>query len=83
MTSTYDPSTMRIKLYDVTQDLASAILEVKAGNHVVIMEGGTPVAMIEALLPASDEEEVAIREMIASGLLRTNQKDGVRIWKAA
>jgi antitoxin (DNA-binding transcriptional repressor) of toxin-antitoxin stability system len=82
-TSTYDFSAMRIKLYDVTQDLAQAISEVKAGNHVVIMEDGTPVAMIEALRPASEEEEDAIRDMIASGFLRTNQKAGVRVWKAA
>lgn len=74
---------MRIKLYDVTQDLAQAISEVKAGNHVVIMEDGTPVAMMEALQPASEEEEHAIREMIASGFLRTDQKAGVRVWKAA
>jgi antitoxin (DNA-binding transcriptional repressor) of toxin-antitoxin stability system len=73
---------MRIKLCDVTEDLATAIREIKAGNHVVLMEEGTPIAMIETLRPASDEEEHAIREMIGSGLLRTNQKSGVRIWKS-
>jgi len=81
VTSTYDPSTMRIKLYDVTQDLAKAIRETKAGNHVVIMEEGIPIAMIEALRPASEEQERAIREMIESRVLRTTQKSGVRIWK--
>jgi antitoxin (DNA-binding transcriptional repressor) of toxin-antitoxin stability system len=74
---------MRIKLYDVTQDLAEVILEVKAGNHVVIMEDETPVAMIEALQPASEEEEHAILEMIESGFLKTDQKAGVKVWKAA
>jgi antitoxin (DNA-binding transcriptional repressor) of toxin-antitoxin stability system len=73
---------MRIKLCDVTQNLAEAIREAKAGNHVVVMEEGTPIAMIEVLRPASDDEEQAIREMIASGLLRSNQKSGVRIWKS-
>ena len=82
MTSRYDPSTMRIKLYDVTEDLAKAIRETKAGNHVVIMEDGIPIAMIEALRPASEEEERVIREMIEEGLLRTSQKSGVRIWKS-
>ena len=72
---------MRIKLYEVTQDLAEPIREVKAGNHVVLMEEGIPVAMIEGLRPASDDEDRAIREMIALGLLRTTQKSGVRLWK--
>jgi antitoxin (DNA-binding transcriptional repressor) of toxin-antitoxin stability system len=73
---------MRIKLCDVTQDLAEAIREAKAGNPVVLMDEGTPIAMIESLRPASDEEEQAIREMIESGLLRSSQKSGVRIWKS-
>ena len=81
MTLPYDANTMRIKLCDVTQDLAEAIREAKAGNHVVVMDAGTPIAMIESLRPASGEEEQAIREMIGSGLLRSNQKSGVRIWK--
>jgi hypothetical protein len=37
--------------------------------------------MIEALRPASKEEEHAIREMIGSGFLQTSQKSGVKVWK--
>jgi antitoxin (DNA-binding transcriptional repressor) of toxin-antitoxin stability system len=72
---------MRIKLYEVALSLTEAIRDVKAGNHVVLMEEGTPIAMIEALRPASEAEENAIREMIELELLETSQKTGVRVWK--
>jgi antitoxin (DNA-binding transcriptional repressor) of toxin-antitoxin stability system len=72
---------MRIKLYEVPRGLTEAIRDVKAGNHVVLMEEGTPIAMIEALRPASEAEENAIREMIELKILETSQKAGVKVWK--
>jgi len=73
---------MRIHLQEVSGDCANAIEEMKAGKHVIFTENGVPVALIQPLRPATEEEETAIQEMIDSGLLQPGRKSGaMREWK--
>jgi antitoxin (DNA-binding transcriptional repressor) of toxin-antitoxin stability system len=73
---------MRTHLHELTEDLAEAIREMKAGKQVVLTEKGMPVAMIEPLRPASEEEEHAILQMIESGELQPTRRSGpMREWK--
>jgi antitoxin (DNA-binding transcriptional repressor) of toxin-antitoxin stability system len=73
---------MRIHLQDVSGDCSNAIEEMKTGRHVILTKEGVPVALIQPLRPATQDEERAIQEMIDSGVLQPGRRSGaVREWK--
>jgi antitoxin (DNA-binding transcriptional repressor) of toxin-antitoxin stability system len=73
---------MRIHLQDVSGDCSNAIEEMKTGKHVILAKEGVPVALIQPLRPATQDEERAIQEMIDSGVLQPGRRSGaVREWK--
>jgi antitoxin (DNA-binding transcriptional repressor) of toxin-antitoxin stability system len=73
---------MRIYLQDVSGNCSNAVTEMKTGKHVILTEHGVPVALIQPLRPATEDEERAIHEMIDSGLLQPGRRSGaVREWK--
>jgi antitoxin (DNA-binding transcriptional repressor) of toxin-antitoxin stability system len=73
---------MRIHFQDVSGECASAVEAMKTGKHVILTENRVPVALIQALRPATEAEEHAILEMIRSGVLQPGRKSGsIREWK--
>jgi len=73
---------MRIHIKEASEKCANAVEEIKAGKHVILTEHGVPVALIQALRPATKDEETAIQDMIDAGLLQPGRRSGaVREWK--
>ena len=73
---------MSIHLQDVSGDCSKAVDEMKTGKHVILTKEGVPVALIQPLRPATEDEERAIQEMIDSGVLQPGQRSGVlQEWK--
>ena len=73
---------MSIYLQDVSGDCSKAVEEMKTGKHVILTKEGVPVALIQPLRPATEDEERAIQEMINSGVLQAGRRSGaVQEWK--
>jgi antitoxin (DNA-binding transcriptional repressor) of toxin-antitoxin stability system len=83
MRQTYNKGNrMSIYLQDVSGDCSKAVEEMKTGKHVILTKEGVPVAFIQPLCPATEDEERAIQEMIDSGVLQPGQRSGaVQEWK--
>jgi antitoxin (DNA-binding transcriptional repressor) of toxin-antitoxin stability system len=73
---------MHIYFQDVSVDCSKAVEEMKTGKHVILTKEGVPVALIQPLRPATEDEERAIQEMINSGILQAGRRSGaVQEWK--
>jgi antitoxin (DNA-binding transcriptional repressor) of toxin-antitoxin stability system len=73
---------MHIYLQDVSGDCSKAFEEMKTGKYVILTKEGVPVALIQPLRPATEDEERAIQEMIDSGVLQPGRRSGaVQEWK--
>ena len=83
MRQTYNKGNrMSIYLQDVSRDCSKAVEEMKTGKHVILTKEGVPVAFIQPLCPATEDEERAIQEMIDSGVLQPGRRSGiVQEWK--